>query len=60
MVLIFFFKIYNKGNSSGKFKWNIPEKCPFTLNPSYGTIPSNSFLNIKVTFKPNEHSGLLN
>lgn len=45
-------RIFNKGNSSGKFHWIMAERKIFTIRPSEGEVPARSFLDVMVTYKP--------
>lgn len=45
-------RIYNKGNSSGRFRWIMTEQKIFTIRPAEGEVPAKSSIDVMVTYKP--------
>jgi hypothetical protein len=45
-------RISNNGNAPGKFKWILTEKQIFTASPEEGEVPSKSYLDVKIVYRP--------
>ncbi len=44
-------KLTNNGNAAGKFKFLLDKKI-FFANPEEGEVPSNSTIEVKITYRP--------
>ena len=47
-------KLTNNGNSAGKFKFLLTDKRIFYTTPEEGEVPSQSTIEVKVTYKPTQ------
>ena len=45
-------QIQNAGNSTGYFKWHIPDTGVFTVTPKSGKVESQSYIWATITFLP--------